>query len=198
LCQNCNVGLHTVGTHHKKFGEKMNKNILCRVSKEDTQQSIFCRVLVSGSRRLAKYIFKLKKLCRVSDHRHLPKPVYISLTVRVFFFSFPSLTLSLASPPPPPSPPPLLPLHLCHGLSTSAVAPSLHHRRRHLSTVPPLAIAPVIPRPAPPASLGAGHELTWIHASFPAPNIAKVRRSFFTIAVHNPKLDEILELLMLR
>jgi hypothetical protein len=40
------VGLHSVGTNHKKFGrkKKKNKNILCRVSKVDTWQSALCRV----------------------------------------------------------------------------------------------------------------------------------------------------------
>jgi hypothetical protein len=40
------VGLHSVGTYHKKFGRQnqKNKNILCRVSKEDTRQRVLCRV----------------------------------------------------------------------------------------------------------------------------------------------------------
>jgi hypothetical protein len=40
------VGLHSVGTYHKKFGRqnKKNKNILCRMSREDTRQSLLCRV----------------------------------------------------------------------------------------------------------------------------------------------------------
>jgi hypothetical protein len=40
------VGLHSVGTYHKKFGweNKKNKNVLCRVPTEDTQQRILCRV----------------------------------------------------------------------------------------------------------------------------------------------------------
>jgi hypothetical protein len=44
------VGLHSVGTYHKKFGRqnKKNKNILCRVSKEDTRQRQLCRVPNSG------------------------------------------------------------------------------------------------------------------------------------------------------
>ena len=50
LCYNCpqmiHVGLHSVGTYHKKFGRQnqKNKNILCWVSKEDTRQSVLCRV----------------------------------------------------------------------------------------------------------------------------------------------------------
>jgi hypothetical protein len=40
------VGLHSVGTYHKRFGRqnKKNKNILCRVSRDDTRQSLLCRV----------------------------------------------------------------------------------------------------------------------------------------------------------
>jgi hypothetical protein len=36
------VGLYSVGTHHKNFGRenKKNKNILCRVSRDDTRQRI--------------------------------------------------------------------------------------------------------------------------------------------------------------
>jgi hypothetical protein len=64
LCYNCpqmiHVGLHSVGTYHKKFGRqnKKNKNILCRVSIEDTRQKVLCRVPNSG--HSAK-----KPLCRV-------------------------------------------------------------------------------------------------------------------------------------
>jgi hypothetical protein len=54
------VGLHSVGTYHKKFGRqnKRNKNILCRVSRDDTRQRVLCRV--STGRHSAK-----KTLCRV-------------------------------------------------------------------------------------------------------------------------------------
>jgi hypothetical protein len=40
------VGLHSVGTYHKKFGRQnqKNKNILCRVSREATRQRVLCRV----------------------------------------------------------------------------------------------------------------------------------------------------------
>jgi hypothetical protein len=40
------VGLHSVGTYHKKFGRQnlKNKNMLCRVSWEDTRQGVLCRV----------------------------------------------------------------------------------------------------------------------------------------------------------
>jgi hypothetical protein len=54
------VGLHSVGTYHKNFGRQnqKNKNILCRVSRDDTRQSILCRV--PTTRHSAK-----KPLCRV-------------------------------------------------------------------------------------------------------------------------------------
>jgi hypothetical protein len=46
------VGLHSVGTHHKKFGGKRkNANILCRVSKKYTRQSILCRVPTGSTRQ---------------------------------------------------------------------------------------------------------------------------------------------------
>ena len=40
------VGLHSVGTYHKNFERqnKKNKNILCRVSRDDTRQRMLCRV----------------------------------------------------------------------------------------------------------------------------------------------------------
>jgi hypothetical protein len=40
------VGLHSVGTYHKMFGGQnvKNKNMVCRVSIEDTRQSLLCRV----------------------------------------------------------------------------------------------------------------------------------------------------------
>ena len=54
------VGLHSVGTYHKKFGRqnKKNENILCRVSRDDTRQRMLCRV--STVWHSAK-----KPLCRV-------------------------------------------------------------------------------------------------------------------------------------
>jgi hypothetical protein len=56
------VGLHSVGTYHKKFGRqnKKNKNILCRVSRDDTRQSLLCRVPTMG--HSAK-----KTLCQVPN-----------------------------------------------------------------------------------------------------------------------------------
>jgi hypothetical protein len=58
--QMIHVGLHSVGTYHKKFGRpnKKNKNILCRVSREDTRQRVLCRVPIIW--HSAK-----KPLCRV-------------------------------------------------------------------------------------------------------------------------------------
>jgi hypothetical protein len=50
LCYNCpqmiHVGLHSVGTYHKKFGGQnlKNKNMICRVSREDTRKRVLCRV----------------------------------------------------------------------------------------------------------------------------------------------------------
>jgi hypothetical protein len=32
------VGLHSVGTYHKKFGDQNKKKVLCRVSRDDTRQ----------------------------------------------------------------------------------------------------------------------------------------------------------------
>jgi hypothetical protein len=54
------VGLHSVGTYHKKFGRqnKINKNILCRVFRDDTRQSLLGRVPTTW--HSAK-----KTLCRV-------------------------------------------------------------------------------------------------------------------------------------
>jgi hypothetical protein len=54
------VGLHSVGTYHKKFGRQnlKNKNTLCRVSTSDTRQRMLCRV--STMWHSAK-----KPLCRV-------------------------------------------------------------------------------------------------------------------------------------
>jgi hypothetical protein len=54
------VGLHSIGTYHKKFGRQnqKNKNILCRVSREDTRQRVLCRVpIICHSAK--------KPLCRV-------------------------------------------------------------------------------------------------------------------------------------
>jgi hypothetical protein len=40
------VGLHSIVTYHKKFGGQnvKNKNMVCRVSIEDTRQRVLCRV----------------------------------------------------------------------------------------------------------------------------------------------------------
>jgi hypothetical protein len=44
------VGLYSVGIYHKKFGRQnlKNKNMLCRVSSEDTRQRVLCRVPTLG------------------------------------------------------------------------------------------------------------------------------------------------------
>jgi hypothetical protein len=54
------VGLHSVGTYHKKFGDQnvKNKNMVCRVSTQDTRQSLLCRV--PNTRHSAKNL-----LCQV-------------------------------------------------------------------------------------------------------------------------------------
>jgi hypothetical protein len=54
------VGLHSAGIYHKKFGRQnlKNKNMLCRVSREDSRQRVLCRVPYIG--HSAK-----KHLCRV-------------------------------------------------------------------------------------------------------------------------------------
>jgi hypothetical protein len=84
LCYNCpqmiHVGLHSVGTYHKKFGRqnKKNKNILCRVSNEDTRQRQLCGV-PTGCRAffgecLMKTLCLPSLLCRVS-HSAKPLPI---------------------------------------------------------------------------------------------------------------------------
>ena len=54
------VGLHSVVTYHKKFGGQnvKNKNMVCRVSIEDTRQKVLCRVP-------ATWHSAKKPLCRV-------------------------------------------------------------------------------------------------------------------------------------
>jgi hypothetical protein len=68
------VGLHSIGTHHKKFGweNKKNKNVLCRVFRDDTRQ---------------------RSLCQLSDHGHLAKLSYVACCK-----SFLSHSLTLFSP----------------------------------------------------------------------------------------------------
>jgi hypothetical protein len=50
------VGLHSVGTYHKKFG-RQNKNILCRVSKEDSLPSANPRLSVKTDGHLPSATF---------------------------------------------------------------------------------------------------------------------------------------------
>jgi hypothetical protein len=72
------IGLHSVGTYHKKFGwqKRKKKNVLCRVSRNDTRQSILCRVSAgwhSGKKHLCR-VPKLgarQKLTDVSYRRLL-------------------------------------------------------------------------------------------------------------------------------
>jgi hypothetical protein len=88
------VGLHSVGTHHKKFGCK-NKKYKCTLPSVswltlgkvgfaecqlgDTRQRIVNESLPSASDlTLGKAYFKIKKrLCRVPDHGHSAKHAYI-------------------------------------------------------------------------------------------------------------------------
>jgi hypothetical protein len=63
------VGLHSVGTCHKKFGWKKKKiqNIICRVSKNGTRQSVLCRVPTLDARQkltTVSYRRLLTALCR--------------------------------------------------------------------------------------------------------------------------------------
>jgi hypothetical protein len=70
------VGLHSVGTYHKKFGRenKKNKKVICRVSTNDTRQRMVCRVpAVQHSAKDCKRFFaechpvgtRQRTLCRV-------------------------------------------------------------------------------------------------------------------------------------
>jgi hypothetical protein len=85
-CYNCpkivHVGLHSVGTYHKKFGcqNLKNKNILCRVSAGwHSAKNPLCRVPTTGTRqRLTVVSFRrpLTALCRAPPLprvRHLAK-----------------------------------------------------------------------------------------------------------------------------
>ena len=63
------VGLHSVETYHKNFERqnKKNKNVLCRVSKEDTRQRLLCRVPPGWhSAKMCKVIFAE---CQMVDTR---------------------------------------------------------------------------------------------------------------------------------
>jgi hypothetical protein len=80
------VGLHSVGTNHKKFGgqNKKNTNVLCRVSVGDTRQRILCRVPPGWhTAKKCKLIFaechlvdtRQSILCRVSPIWHSAKHI---------------------------------------------------------------------------------------------------------------------------
>jgi hypothetical protein len=63
------VSLHSVGTYHKNFNWEKKKNILCRVSKNATRQSIVCQVSGLGhSAKITTVSYKrlLTALCRAS------------------------------------------------------------------------------------------------------------------------------------
>jgi CDGSH-type Zn-finger protein len=94
------VGVHSVGTYHKKFGGQnvKNKNMVCRVFIEDTRQSLlcrvpsiwhsankpFCRVPVFGSRQ---------RLTAVSFRTDADGPL-----PSAFFISLPSVVLCRVCP----------------------------------------------------------------------------------------------------
>jgi hypothetical protein len=123
------IGLYSVGTHHKNFGweNKTNKNMLCRVSRDDTRQWSLCRVAPgrhsaknckiifakcrSGDTRQrllcrvstiwhsAKRILKIKKSLSSAKSRALGKArVHSKLSVLSFSLSHSLLTLHAASP----------------------------------------------------------------------------------------------------
>ena len=84
------VGLHSVGTYHKKFGRenKKNKKVICRVSTNDTRQRMVCRVLaVQHSAKDCKRFFaechpagtRQRTLCRVPAIWHSAKNILIFL-----------------------------------------------------------------------------------------------------------------------
>jgi hypothetical protein len=78
------VGLHSVGTYHKKFGREniKNKKVICRVSTNDTRQRMVCRVpAVQHSAKDCKRFFaechpagtRQRTLCRVPAIWHSAK-----------------------------------------------------------------------------------------------------------------------------
>jgi hypothetical protein len=86
------VGLHSVGTYHKKFGRQnlKNKNMLCRVSREDTRQRVLCRV--SNIWHSTKKLF-----CQVSNIWHSAKKLFCRVPTlgprqRLTTFSFMTAT----------------------------------------------------------------------------------------------------------
>jgi hypothetical protein len=83
------VGLHSVGTYHKKFGwqKRKNKNILCRVSRNNTRQSFLYQV--SAGWHSAK-----NPLCRVPT---------LGPRQRLTVVSFRRLLTAICRTPPSPS-----------------------------------------------------------------------------------------------
>jgi hypothetical protein len=69
------VGLHSVGTYHKKFGKqnKKNKNILCRVSKlgDSAKNALLSACRTTLDQRFLKN--PKSSLCRVPPDRHSAK-----------------------------------------------------------------------------------------------------------------------------
>jgi hypothetical protein len=172
------VGLHSVGTNHKKFGaqNKKNTNILCRVSPDDTRQSILCRVPYGWhSAKKCKLIFaechlvdtRQRSLCRGSPIWHSAKHILkikkifaecqitgtrqrrkINSRPTSFFFFLSSHSLCRLSPPAP-SPP------CAAAASPCPPAPACARRGRPR---PPRAAPPPSCRP-PRAAASPGHRL---------------------------------------
>jgi hypothetical protein len=111
------IGLYSVETYHKKFGRenKKNKKVICRVSTNDTRQSMLCRVPAgrhsakdckrffaechpAGTRQAIWHSAKnilifLKNLCRVPDHGHSAKKADKRLSFFLSLLSLHSLSL---------------------------------------------------------------------------------------------------------
>jgi hypothetical protein len=146
------IGLHTIRTHHKKFGEKKKKtNIICRVSRKEWQR----QVLPSNMREhpAKKNLNNLNILCRVPTRTHSAKYSLPSVRSRtVDKVSYRIKKLSSAR---------LRALGKEHLLSPdrrlvapffytpSPLPPHLHRRRRRANYI---AAEPTssLPRPAPP------------------------------------------------
>jgi hypothetical protein len=92
------VGLNSVGTYHKKFGweNKINKNVLCRVSRDDTRQRSLCRVS-AGWHSTKKFENPTSDLCRVLVRRHSAKTSLPSVRSRALGKEYFKLKKSLSS-----------------------------------------------------------------------------------------------------
>jgi hypothetical protein len=149
------VGLHSVGTYHKKFG-RQNKKIkiyLAECLMKTLGKDSFAECQLGGTRpRIGKEYFKIKKkLCRVPDHGHSAKHAYIPTT---------ALSSSLS---------------LSHSLSTAAVAPSPSPRPRRRRRALPRARAAVPSRSRCAAS--AAPAVATVPAAAPAPAVPRARRA---------------------